>query len=152
MIEIMIAMSVAIVGLVGVISFISNSIGLSRVATEQYAGSNLASEGLELVKNIIGRNKLQNLAWDNGLSLAGDYQMDYNDTILAPYSPAQKLLFNSGAGIYSYDSGTATKFNRKITLERVGADEIRAVSLVSWTGRGGAAFQASVEALFFNHQ
>ena len=53
MVEAMVAMSVIVIGLLGVFALSSNSISLNRVAADRYIAVNLANEGIELVKNLI---------------------------------------------------------------------------------------------------
>ncbi|MEK7182766.1 MAG: prepilin-type N-terminal cleavage/methylation domain-containing protein, partial [Patescibacteria group bacterium] len=52
LVELMIAMSVMSVGLLGVFAVLSQSLGLNRVVANQYVAANLAAEGIEVVKNI----------------------------------------------------------------------------------------------------
>ncbi len=147
LIEAMVGISIATVGLLGMFSLLSHSLSLNRVVSQQYVGANLASEGIELVKNLIDRNVMQSKPWNEGLS-PGDYEIDYNDTALTSYAGRHVLV--DGTGRYSYDGGADTLYTRHVIVSWPSADEIKVESKVTWISKGGANFEASLEDHFFN--
>ncbi|MBI4119684.1 MAG: hypothetical protein HY456_02465 [Parcubacteria group bacterium] len=148
LIEAVIAISIIVVAFSGLLSLLSSSLGINRTVGDQYIATNIAAEGIEIVKNLIDANILQCQPW-NGSLADGDYEADYNQTSLAPYGN-RPLLFDSSNGVYSYDSGVTTNFKRRITVNNVSADEIRVNSAVAWIGRGGGSFSLAIEDHFFN--
>ncbi len=144
----MIALTIVIGGLLGIFTLTSRSVSLNQVITSQYVGSNLAAEGVEIVKNIIDRNVLQGRPWNEGI-VSGDYEVDYSSRSLNPYT-GRTMLLDVASGLYQYSVGNPTTFLRKITLSAVSADEILARSYVSWTTRDGAQFNVDLEDHFFN--
>jgi|SRR3989344_4627917 len=148
MVESIIAISILVVGLLGTFSLLSRSLSLNRVIADQMIAANLAAEGIELVKNLIDANVLRGGPWNLGLNL-GDYEMDFNDLILAA-NQNRKISFDSGSGRYGYDSGAATSFQRLITVSQPQPDEIKVRTLVSWLTRGGGQFEVNLEDHFFN--
>lgn len=148
MVESMLALTIVIVGLLGIFTLTSRSVSLNQVITSQYVGSNLAAEGIEIVKNIIDKNALQGRPWNEGI-ISGEYEVDYLSRSLAPFSN-RTLLLDSGTGLYQYSVGNPTTYLRKINLDAVSADEIVVYSRVSWTSRDGSEFDVNLEDHFFN--
>lgn len=148
--ESLIAITVVVIGLLGMFSLLSRSMSLTRVISDRYVAANLAAEGVEVVKNLVDGNVLRRKPWNSGLA-TGAYEVVYNSPDLQPFAN-KTLSFDSANGLYSYNSGgMPTNFTRKIILERVGADEIKVSSIVSWVSRGGASFETNVEDHFLNH-
>lgn len=155
----MVALSVVIVGILAVFTLTSNAISLNRVAADRYVAVNLANEGIELVKNLIDGNVMdETIAWNQlpGFSESGDYEIDYNDPELIKLSGSGRYLFFSkdGTGYYRYQQSEfpndiQTNFKRIITIENKSPDHIKAISKVSWTSRG-SSFDFSVEDHFYN--
>ena len=149
MLEAIVAIGIATVGLLGIFSLASRSLSLNRVVASQYIGVNLAAEGIELVKNLIDRNAIQEgRHWNEGIT-DGNHEIDYNDTSLNPYSD-QRILFDSSSGRYSYDSGSPSQYRRKIMIDQPTVNEIKVISLVNWTTRGGGQFSVNLEDHFYN--
>ncbi len=148
MIEALVALSIILVGLLGIFALVSRSISLNMIASSQYVAVNLAAEGIEVVKNMIDGNVLQKNPWNQGIS-AGDYQMDSSSIELTPYS-GEKLRFDEASGLYGYSDGALTNFRRKLNISLISADEIKIVSSVDWTTRDGASFNIDLEDHFFN--
>ena len=150
MLEALVALSVILVGILGIFSLMSRSLSLNAVASSQYIASNLAAEGIEITKNIIDGNILQGNAWN--IMNADDYQADYSSVSLDPYD-GEPLRFNPQTGLYGYSDGDPTVYTRKITLEYVppgGSDHVRVISAVNWTARSGATFEVVGEDHFFD--
>src|SRR3989344_3592233 len=75
MIEALVALSIILVGLLGIFALVSRSISLNAVASSQYVAANLAAEGIEVVKNVIDSNAMQappgSVAWNKNVSNNG---------------------------------------------------------------------------------
>ncbi|MDP3014873.1 MAG: hypothetical protein Q8N28_00390 [bacterium] len=147
-IESMIGISIAVVGILGVLTLLSRSISLNRVVSDQFTGAYLAAEGIEITKNLIDANIIQSKPWNQGFS-SGSFEADYNSTNLEPNQNRQ-LLFDSANNIYSYDAGNPTNFIRTVNIQLIGSEEIKVNSLVKWTTRGGGQFEVNLEDHFFN--
>lgn len=149
LIEALIAITIIVVGLLGMYSLLARSLSLTRVVTDRYVAANLAAEGIEVVKNLIDTNVLELKPWNENMA-TGNYELSYNAAALVPFS-GRPLLYNPLTGLYSYEfGGTVTNFTRQIILERIGSEEIKVNSLVSWLSRGGAIFEINLEDHFFN--
>lgn len=152
MIEMLIATTVIIVGLLGIFSLTSRSLSLNSVAGSQYIAANLAAEGIEVVKNIIDGNKLQkNPAWNWGID-DGDYQINSLSIELKDRcgDECPALVFDPITGLYGYSAGAPTPYRRKVSVNAISSDEIKVTSTVDWTTRDNAKFQIALEDYFFN--
>ena len=133
MVEAMVALSVIIVGVLGVFTLTSRSLSLNKVDADKYVAVNLANEGVELVKNLLDKNIMDDTEPWNYLPCDGSgsacppdsnprlYEMGYDDSYVTPLaseSAARPLFFSAkGNGYYRYDQQTGdapTNFKRKI--------------------------------------
>ena len=154
-IELTIVLGVIMMGILGVFSLMTQSLGLTRVVSERYAANYLGIEGVEIVKNIVDNN-----SW--GALAAGNYEIAYTDSdpaALSLWSPPGRFLRIRSDGFYSYTpTGTSeTPFRRKIEVSYPDCpgvenceDHVRVSSVVSWRTRGEADFTLNVEDHLFN--
>jgi len=162
-IEMMIGISIAVVGLLGILTLLSRSMSLNRVLSEQFIASYLAAEGIEITKNLIDANIIQSNPWNEGFT-NGSFEADYTSLSLAS-NQNQPILFDSANNFYSYQSGNPTPFTRIINIEFInieligspligspfiGSEEMKVNSIVRWTTRGGGKFEVNLEDHFLN--
>jgi len=127
-------LSVAIIVVFGAFSLM---IILSSDAEDRLLASYLAQEGIEIIRNIRDNNWLASAdnpefaAWDEGLEVcesATGCEVDYKTTGFEanPVYPWQDrfLKINKASHFYEYESGSETKFKRKITIDRTLAPHI----------------------------
>ena len=158
MVEAMVAVSLMLVGLLGIFGVLSRALGLSRVAADQYVAVNLAGEGIEVAKNIIDSNIEQGNAWNLGFD-PGETYVDRSSDELGDCSTDEELYFDSETGLYNCrGDGSLSKFRRTIEVV-VPEDELgnplhnkflKVISRVEWTGRGGLDSEVSVEDHFYS--
>lgn len=147
-VEALIAITIAIVGLLSIFSFLSQSLSLNRVVGDQYTGSYLAAEGIEIVKNLVDAQ-----AW-GPLPCSNPCYVQYDS--LAPIPSGSGTLYFDGNYYFhgGIDSTQLTKFTRKIFINSdpppQTADEIKVISRVEWAGRGGGNYKVELEDHFFN--
>lgn len=150
MVEALVAITVVVIGLFAVFALLLRSLTLNRLSADQFISANLAAEGIEVVKNLIDKNTIQNKPWNLGIE-AGDYQVSYNDTSLTTvFIDGAPLKFDKDTGYYNYVSGDNTRFVRKISVSLPGSDEIKVISNVKWITTGGLELNATLEDHFFN--
>ena len=148
LLELIIAIGVITVGLLAVWTlFLSNFSGEKEAGTRIVA-VNLAREGIEVVKNILDKNIIQQRPWNEGVG-PGDYEVDYASVALSGYS-GRTLNFDPVTGFYTYAAGTATSYLRKISIEQISPDQLHVRSILDWVTRDGATFQIITEDYFFN--
>ncbi|MEK9178134.1 MAG: hypothetical protein AAB777_03410 [Patescibacteria group bacterium] len=154
MIEIVIALFVLTVGVIGVY----NAFSIMTVATTQmsdrFTAAYLTQEGIEIARNIRDNNWLaesQNpdLPWNCGLvgenancifniDCSSGCEADYRTGIssgagLTSYSSGGHYLYIDSNKFYSYNqNGTETRFKRKITINLVDDHTLRVTVTVFW--------------------
>lgn len=156
LIEAMIAVGVTTVGLLGVFSLLSQSMGLNKVAADQYTGAYLAAEGIEVVKNIIDTNAYQGgAAWNTGVG-DGTYAVQYDTKTLSSSAVDVPLKFDPVTDTYNYNVGTDTNFKRAVKITSLRFDgfgrpsELEVDSVVTWNSRGGTHYSINLEDHFMN--
>ena len=138
LLEVLIAVSIIVSITGGAFVLIWQTAGFTDAASSRLTASYLCQEGLELARHIRDSNWLKSrtvpdFAWDNGLP-AGEWEMDYNDSALMPYSSSHYLKVGQ---FYNYDQGVPSPFRRKITISKT--SNVISVSVeVLWTERGRA--------------
>ncbi len=146
LVESIIAVSIIVTGLLGVLRVLSYSLALNRDVGEKIIATYIAAEGVEAVKNIIDANYVNSSSWNNGLN-DGDYEVSYDSGSLTPYSDNYLRIQN---GIYSYaQEGEQTLFKRKIHIDNISPNEIRVVSTAAWPTKKGTV-KIDLEDHFFN--
>jgi len=171
LIEAMVAMSVATVGLLGAFTLLSFSLRLNRDVNDKFIAVSLATEGLEIVKNLLRHNAITTNPWNAGnCLLEGSHEMDWNED--GGEGGSSECLFEDkylkfesdpgspNFGIYSYDEGEDSKYQREITLVLYclgfpctpsdTVNEIQVNSIVRWAGIGGVEYEINLEDHFFN--
>jgi len=155
LIESIVALSVATVGILGVLGILSRSLSINRDVGQKFIAAYLAAEGVEITKSLIDKNFADGNPWNTGIGDCGssscDYEAAYSDTALGAFAD-RFLNFDPASGIFSYDAGNPTPFKRKISITGInldgGDDELKVVSAVTWTGRDGPE-TISLEDRFF---
>lgn len=141
LLEVMAAVFILSIGLVGALGAISKAISLTSLSLARLEASYLAQEGIEITKNIRDTNWLEQrdnpgLAWDDGivccLAAPCDCQADFNDANLSSF---ENHYLKFDGQFYNYDSGRQTKFKRKITIFK-DTDILKVSSQVIWSERG----------------
>ena len=155
LIESLVAITVIMVAILGIFTLSSRSVSLNRVVSDQYTGTYLAAEGIEVVKNIVDSNVVSQCeVWTNGLPGTGkDYTVNWDSETLSDEitSNHEPLKFNDENMYVQGGDGDDTRFYRKIRLED-GKNEhsFHVISTVEWEGRGGAEFEVVLEDVFYN--
>jgi len=134
LIEILIAITVITIGVVGSYAAITKVASITFSNSDRFIASRLAQEGIEIVTNIRDANWVKKeVDWKNGLS-GGDHLVQYDQEELLEYSDTPLKIDSDG--FYNYDSGSPTKFTRKVTITPIGQDEIEVKIQVTWSGKG----------------
>jgi len=139
LIEVIVALSVVVIAFSGALSLLGTSVGLTRTISNQYIGTYLAAEGIEIVKNMIDENYFKGAAFN--ANLANDtYHFDWRSTSGSGSAGDIFLNYNAGSMKYQYGGGgTPTAFKRDIIIRNSPGSpvSIEVESRVMWTGKGG---------------
>jgi len=152
--EVIIAIFVLSVGILGIISFIFQTTSFSSISSHRLIAAYLAQEGIEIVRNIRDTNWLNEENWNNGLDI-GDYTADYDDSHLSSFTD-RFLNIEENNGFYSYESGTSTIFKRKISIQKPNTEVcpesscIEVTVEVNWQERGKTYSFPPVKERFYN--
>ncbi|MFA5742970.1 MAG: prepilin-type N-terminal cleavage/methylation domain-containing protein [Candidatus Paceibacterota bacterium] len=117
LLEMIFAITIISVGVLGVYNGMSFAIANTQKAREFFMGAYLAQEGIEIVKNIRDTNWVASVPWDSGLldiDCTSGCQADYL-TNLSAY--AGSYLQIDSNGFYNYGSGLYSIYKRKITID-----------------------------------
>jgi len=155
MIEVMVALSIATLSMLGALSLLSSSIATDRFISDKYIASYLAAGGDEIVKNIISLNGPEFSTGLIGCDSGCAFQYDSTENITnhPPYiNPSTtRLMLDKSTGIYSYDaSGVATPFYRIVKITIPNPDKIDVVSTVKWISRGNIENSITVYDEFYD--
>ena len=145
LIEVIVAISVMAIGVLGIYALVPRIVSISGANLNKFIASQLAREGIEIVRNIRDTNWLEQVSdsanpWNEGLTdCSTGCEADYNtpateDPILTSYGQGRYLKVDAD-GFYNYENGTSTKFKRKITITP-GADMLNIKVEIIWHGKG----------------
>lgn len=148
LIEITIVIFIITMGLIGVLSLATQTIKISNFNKNEFIASQLAQEGIELVRKERDRNWMQGLLFNNDISDGGmgyTFGIDY-----LGYKPSVSDIDKLGAnlkivnGFYELDEynsgGTVTPYYRMITTNKYDEEEdykLEVESWVRWRDSGG---------------
>ncbi|OGY68834.1 MAG: hypothetical protein A2586_02240 [Candidatus Harrisonbacteria bacterium RIFOXYD1_FULL_40_9] len=169
LIESFVAISIAVVGLLGIITLLSRSLSLNRLIANQYIANHLAAEGIEIIKNSIDANIMRGFPWNQGLSdgayeVAGTHTADSvfinyrgGGTSCDGVASGRQLSFNDTYRTYVYGvADSLVPFKRCVEVRSIVAsstdtvEELAVSSRVFWSDLGGAEFDIVVEDHFLN--
>ena len=152
LIEVITAIFLITVGVVGAFSVVQKVAGFISVSSLQLTAVYLAQEGIEITRNIRDTNCLNDLSWDQGITcvpLPCDCEAAYTNTQLDS-SFDRFLKFNNG--FYGYSGTTETRFKRKITISDCSPPNTNCLNvsvLVEWEERG-KSHELSVQEELYN--
>ncbi len=141
-VEIMVVFVVINIGLMGIMSLVTQNIQVSSLNRYELIASHLAQEGIELVKNIRDENWINGIIWtgdsvSNNILQSPAYAIDKDNIYPSPdtidhVDAGLKIDVN---GFYNHSSGSQTAFSRLITVIDYD-DHIEVESMVQWQERG----------------
>ncbi len=145
-IEVLIALFIISLGLVGLLSLVQMNIRVNYINKNTVLAAQLAQEGLELMRkmrdsNWINEEDGDSVGWDLNMA-AGTYIVDYNDDLLSPLSPSTGINDNNAIlkinsdGFYEHTNGVNSQFRRVIVIDDKQADSFRITSIVSYQKEG----------------
>lgn len=160
--EITVVIFIIVIGMMGVLSLVTQNIQVEYINKNMAIGSQLAQEGLELVRNKRDINWLKEVDWEHSgvpnsnFDIIQDrtYAIDYTGLINATpnnINDAGTKLYQDASGFYNNSGvGTPTIFSRLITV----GDENPLASttvtcLVQWK-RGTNTYNYSTQTVLYN--
>jgi hypothetical protein len=166
LVEAMIAISLLVTGFLGLFTLLSRSFFLGRVVVNETTATYLASEGVELAKNLIDHDVYAGLGGVGGgwgscfnVPVGGqgeDFHLDYNTFNCPPPlspQPDVPLKFDAQTDLYNYATGVKTVFFRqvRVTVPSAGnGNEIDVNSIVTWSTGPITSQSVNIEDHFYN--
>ena len=169
LVEVLIALSILTVGFLGMETLLAKSFFLNRVNTDETTGTYLASEGIEIAKNMLDHDTDAGLVWGTcGGSCTANvptyYTADYTaQTFSAPSlnkcggAPPLNFSTSTGVGLYSYSAGgKPSGFSRCIEITHTFASdgvtvaEVTVDSRVTWSTGPLTSQSIDLEDHFYN--
>lgn len=171
MVESVVALALIIISLLGIVNLLTKSFYFNFETYNRFIATNLAIEGIEILKNIIDTNIATNtLNWENFNE--GIYQIDYSSfTLPASYfaysNNVDKNFFKNNVSInflkfdsttlkYNYTNGRNTNFKRLVALKYLSYNSstpdkkiIKVNSYVYWIYKG-REYLINLEDNFYN--
>jgi len=160
LVEAMVAITALTVSFLGISTLLAQSLSLNRTTTDELKATYLASEGIEIVKNLNDHDVYayqamkQATGWGTCFQGGGDFELDYKTTdcsALTPFS-GDPLYYHADTHLYDYDAngGTPTDFTREIIVTNIlPGQEIQVDSIVRWPGSGGSAPSVDLQDDFY---
>jgi Tfp pilus assembly protein PilV len=140
--EAVIAIYVITMGLLGIMSLVLQGVRIQYINKNSIIASELAQEGLELVRNQRDANWLNNVDWKLGSTPQSDivqgvarYRIDYKNGIWKINTIADAQLNLDSNSFYSYDAGTPSIFYRWIDVAD-NTDYLIVKCTMQWNERG----------------
>ncbi|MGB3988134.1 MAG: hypothetical protein WBK67_00335 [Minisyncoccales bacterium] len=153
--ELMVAISVLIVGISGTVGLIHRTISSATMAANQLKASYLAQEGIEVVRNIRDSSWIRDKDWlENIDSNCSCCEVAYNHdgtkamTTCQGGNPKNLKYFQGFYGYSSNPTAEESSFSRKITTSlHDGGEYLRVEATVYWDERGSTRSVSVVENL-----
>ncbi|MFH1427060.1 MAG: prepilin-type N-terminal cleavage/methylation domain-containing protein [Patescibacteria group bacterium] len=151
--EVIAAIFIISLGLIGVLSLILQNIQVQYVNRNMLIGTELAQEGIELIRNIRDDNWLAGRDWDDDLS-GDNYIVDYTGYINSVSDITEaRLQIRDDVGEEGFYWHEATDddsiFSRLITITTIDINSSLISSLVSWSERG-RTHQYQTDTILYN--
>ncbi len=152
MIEMIAALFVVSVGIMGVFSLVSQTISYVSIISSRLTAIYLSQEGMEIIRNIrdsnfLKINKGEEINWDDDLLAGSYYNFDYqSQTIPDNINCGEKNYLEISDGFYKCSS--SGQFERKAQITEIGDDKIDVVIEVSWQERGRTHMVVARENLY----
>ncbi len=148
LIEAMVTLVILTTALIPALFLSTQATNVSFSIRNNLTATNLAQEGIEVVRAIRDNNWFQGSPFDTGLTGGLTWRVDWDSVTLIALGANPVLKINNG--LYNYSAGTDSIFKRTITITQVNAAELKVVSDITWTERGNRAKSIQAESHLFD--
>ncbi len=152
MIEMLAALFVVSVGIMGVFSLVSQTISYISIISSRLTAIYLSQEGMEIIRNIrdsnfLKINKGEVVSWDDGLFNGQYYNFDYESQAIPDNINCSGNNHLDISGDF-YKCLVSGRFQREAKITKIGDNQINVVIEVSWQERGRAHQVVVQESLY----
>ena len=127
----------------------TSSINVASRIEHNLIASNLAQEGVEIIRNIRDTNWTSEAAFDNNLSV-GTWRVQWDTVSGGLMAVGSNPVLKKNNGLYNYSAGTDTVFRRTVTISKPNSGELVLISSVTWVERGNIDRTISAESHLFD--
>jgi prepilin-type N-terminal cleavage/methylation domain-containing protein len=174
LVEVLVAVSIFSVSIVGIMTVLGKSISDTEYAQRKMISEYLAQEGVEYIRNMrdtfvlyapagqngwdLFNNKLISASCNNSagcyfnpdsLNYASSDQPITDIPVLACSGSCPQIMYNSSNGKYNYASGTSFGYRRQININISVANEMKVTSTVVYLFQG-TTYSVSLSEILFN--
>lgn len=149
LIEALVALVLIAIATGPVLILATSAVNVSSRIEHNLIASNLAQEGIEVVRNIRDTNWLNGSAFDNNLS-TGTWRVQWNTVGGGLMAVGANPVLRKNNGLYNYLIGTNTAFRRTIIISKPNSGELVLISSVTWAERGNINRTVSAESHLFD--
>jgi type IV pilus modification protein PilV len=139
--EVVVSLAIITVGILAVLSLFTQTIRSGEVSINQEIATNLAQEGIEVIRNKRDSNWIELKDWNNEINETGYYKVNFTEDNKWAISKIttinfQKLYLRDNK-IYTHDIiiDSLTIFERLIFINADEEDILEITSIVQWTER-----------------
>lgn len=158
-VEIMVVLLVVALALVGILSLITQTIQGQSYNKDNLTASQLAQEGIELIRRVRDSNWKASQPFNTNLApavgMVFPYYMDYRDSAPHPHNlsqPGELVLHQDSNGFYFNDinsAATSTPFSRLITVVLLDSKSMEVNCTVTW-GDHNRSYSYNLETLLYD--
>ncbi|MBU4217108.1 prepilin-type N-terminal cleavage/methylation domain-containing protein [Candidatus Parcubacteria bacterium] len=137
-IEVMVAIGIVSVGMMGVLSLMTRNVLTQTLNKNNLIASMLAQEGLELVREVRDTNWLIDppVSFDDGIPATSTIDFYGFESTGQDFSSSATDIKMDEYGFYGHTGATSTIFKRLITVSRTNPEFINVKSTVRWSQSG----------------
>lgn len=149
LIEVLVALLLIAIATGPVLILATSAVNTASRIEHNLIASNLAQEGIEVIRNIRDTNWLNGAAFDNNLPM-GTWRVQWNTVGGGLMAVGQNPLLKKNNGLYNYSTGTDTVFRRTVTISKPNSGELVLISSVTWLERGNINRTVNAESHLFD--
>jgi len=149
LIETMVALVLITVAMGPVFILATSSVNVASRIEHNIIASNLAQEGIEVIRNIRDTNWTSGAVFDNNLPV-GTWRVQWDTIGGGLMAVGSNPALKKDSGLYNYPTGTDTVFRRTVTISKPNSGELVLISSVTWIERGNIDRTVSTESHLFD--
>ena len=149
-IEVLSVIAIITMGMLGLLSLSTQSLRYQYINKNNLIASQLAQEGIEVVRNLRDYNWKNNLVWNTGFDIdSGHYNWDISSRTLIQQPLLLPMKIDPGSGLYNLTIGDDSIFSRDIIVSDVTASSSRITVNVNYQeGQNDKVYSA--ETMLYN--
>ncbi len=146
MIESIVAMSLVVIGILGIVSLLARSANISHSTTHSLQATYLAAEGVEIIKNVLDTDIAEHYPWGTSVK-DGTYCVYYDTQTLTPCSSSGGIVYDPTSGFYIAPLYLQPSFFTRMVQVTSSGGAFSVSSTVQWYD-GGAEKSVMIQDIF----